>query len=453
MAIWDLPAAFSKCSGIEASIYQVVVAVSGGGTGGGAEASLAARMGVVSGGGTGGGASASLAGLIEIVSGGGTGGGAEVSFSTLMGIAAGRGLGSGVEAAMTGGSSTRAVVVGGGIGSGVQATMTSTMALVSGGGTGGGPEVSMALSMAVAPGGGTGSGIAAAMTPGASTMAVVPGGGTGGGIAVELATFMVSVCGGGIGGGPEPSFIGRIPAARQSPPTIGQRWLDHYDPIHRGVTPAGIAGGVAMRNGFAWGRPAGGYNLMRSTGSGFVPGDARAVGATSPTVADPATAKNFPGFAWPASAVCWLHVRALSPGGAADVQPPTGIRIETDADRVPLAPVPNPPARLHAEAVAGGYVRLSWRHDPAGEAIAPASWRIYSDAGAGQLDYDSVVATASGGIARVGAYAHGTTVRFGVRAVSSAGNEEENTGIVTVTVDAQGPADLPAPQLVLGVEI
>ena len=46
------------------------------------------------------------------------------------------------------------------------------------------------------------------------------------------------------------------------------KWLEHYDPIHRGWTRRGIANGVCMTRGFAFPRIAGGYNLYRGGPTG-----------------------------------------------------------------------------------------------------------------------------------------------------------------------------------------
>ena len=43
------------------------------------------------------------------------------------------------------------------------------------------------------------------------------------------------------------------------------KWLDHYDPIHRGYTPRGIANGVCATAGWTFPRLGGGYNLYRGT--------------------------------------------------------------------------------------------------------------------------------------------------------------------------------------------
>lgn len=230
------------------------------------------------------------------------------------------------------------------------------------------------------------------------------------------------------------------------------RWLEHYDPIHRGWTPAGIANAACTRAGFAFGRIAGGYNLMRSEGTAPSVADAIEVGATSPTAATPTEIKNFPTYPFPASSTCWCWVRALSPGGAADVASVQAVRIDTDGAGDPETLTPNPPYRLSARAVADGKIRLTWEHNAAGEQIRPFQWNIYHDDGGGTIDYETPLATIKGRTYLTAAYSHDTTVQFAVRAESRDGAEEQNTDSVSATAVADGPDDLPAPTLTAGDE-
>jgi len=234
--------------------------------------------------------------------------------------------------------------------------------------------------------------------------------------------------------------------------TLLQRWLDHYDPIHRGWTPAGIANGVCMTAGFFFPRFAGGYNLLRSIGQTPDESASMIVGASSPTAETPDAIANFPTYTLAVDTVYCFWPRAISPGGAQECGPVDAIRIESDDDGDPMGAAPNAPSELTATAIADGYIRLTWRHNAAGEQTKPASWNVYHDDGTGSVDYGTALDDTTHRVYVAGPYVHDTTVLFGVRGVSADDVEETNLDTVSATADTEGPADIGAPNIVEGQE-
>ena len=92
-----------------------------------------------------------------------------------------------------------------------------------------------------------------------------------------------------------------------------EKWLIHYDPIHRGATMSGIANGVVATHGFSFPRIAGGYNLRR--GEGFVPaGSSMIVGTAG------ADANSIDTFAWVTHAAGVTYTYRLTPIGGGGVE-------------------------------------------------------------------------------------------------------------------------------------
>jgi hypothetical protein len=96
------------------------------------------------------------------------------------------------------------------------------------------------------------------------------------------------------------------------------KWLTHYDPIHRGWTPAGIANGVCATRGFAFPRVAGGYNLYRATEDDPAFSAAEIVGAAGARTTKIAT------FDWRPAAADSAYRFAIRSIGGGGVESPVG---------------------------------------------------------------------------------------------------------------------------------
>jgi len=228
-----------------------------------------------------------------------------------------------------------------------------------------------------------------------------------------------------------------------------RRFLNVWDPIFCGFTAKGIADAMPALGGWGFARRAGGYNLYRGEGATPTVNYDLAVGAAS---ASQSQIANFPTYPYSVSTIHWLGIRAISPGGAEEANTDRVLRIETDADGVPLGLVPNPPVNLAVYPRAGGIFVIAWEHDPRREQTPPASWRVYHDNGTGTMNWTTPIATVTGTGYVTGAYADETTVKFGARALSAADVEETNTNVVSAVADAAGPADIGAPVISEGAE-
>lgn len=220
-----------------------------------------------------------------------------------------------------------------------------------------------------------------------------------------------------------------------------RQWLLHYDPLHRGYTPAGIANGVCAARGFSFPRVAGGYNLYRAAAEdlGFLNGEiAGAAGANASAI------ETFPWRPAAADSTYRFALRAVG-GGGVESALSDNVLVDFDSASEPGAPRPNGAIDLAVTAKAGGILELSWGYPPEDEELPPIEFHIFSDGGSGDIDLDSPV----GAVAYVpragrfrfltGPFTHGAAVRFAVRAVAAGG------GIGRVDATATGVADAAAP--------
>ncbi len=224
-----------------------------------------------------------------------------------------------------------------------------------------------------------------------------------------------------------------------------EKWLVHYDPIHRGWTPGGIANAVCATNGFTFPRVAGGYNLYRRTvGSN----DAEIVGAAG------ANAKSIENFEWAAADVLAdvaFELRSIGGGGVESAPSARGVNVKIDAAGEPSALKPNSPQRLKVARRAGGRFEVSWQYFERHEEATPELFRIYSDNSSGVIDYKNPIDEVAY-VARqrhfqfvTDPHDHGETYLFAVRAVTVSGEQDDNEFSVEQWADAIPPA---SPQIV-----
>jgi hypothetical protein len=219
------------------------------------------------------------------------------------------------------------------------------------------------------------------------------------------------------------------------------KWLAHYDPIHRGWTPAGIANGVCATGGWSFPRITGGYNLRRACSRLPAAADP-IVGAAGSEAAD---IRTFPWVRHAANSGYEYALTAISGGGVENWVEAARCEVGFDSAGQWLGPRPNAPRDLRIAPAAGGKLVLRWMYCEAGQAIAPVEFRVYTDRGGGELDYSSPEASVAYRPGRMhfnfttGEFGEGTRTRWAVRAASSAGVEDGGECVVGALADAAGP--------------
>lgn len=230
-----------------------------------------------------------------------------------------------------------------------------------------------------------------------------------------------------------------------------ERWLQHYDPIHRGWTREGIAYGRCATNGYSFPRIRGGYLLRRhlkteTTAEGVVVGSAGA---------DAETVTTFPWVAHAVDAEYMYHLTAINGGGVENSEEPASAQVRTDSEGHFIGPRPNAPMELRVKPAADGRFRLEWRYVSAEEQVTPQGFRLYHDDGTGIVDYGTVIATVGYEANRVHyrydstPFPHGALRRWAVRAVSPDGVESVPSPIGRAWSDAESPPCDPAIHIVM----
>ncbi len=227
-------------------------------------------------------------------------------------------------------------------------------------------------------------------------------------------------------------------------------WLRHYDPIHLGWTPKGIANGVCATAGFFFPRIVGGYNLRRVIGR--VPDDNDPiVGAAGH---DAAMVRTFPWVCQAASAVYTYRLAAIGGGGVEVRTDEASTTVALDEEGRWVGCRPNSPADPRVSALSDGRFLLRWTYTEDGQQIEPLAFHVYHNGGGGAIDYENPVgsvpyrrrqwhhAFTSGG------FDHDRCVRWAVRAVSAAGVEEQNMLYVAGRAERQAPPINPPVMLV-----
>ena len=148
-------------------------------------------------------------------------------------------------------------------------------------------------------------------------------------------------------------------------------------------------------------------------------------------------------FTGESDSVQYVYIRAVTPCGVADNEAigPKLRRVAFDGDGALIPDVPNAPKGLTLTPGAGGLITATWYYDDRGQAVAPASFNIYTATGEDAFDYDTPAGnvTPSRGNSFGATFSNGVTARFVVRAVSAAGDEEDNTTEASATADSQAP--------------
>ncbi|UCG15489.1 MAG: hypothetical protein JSV19_09345 [Phycisphaerales bacterium] len=220
------------------------------------------------------------------------------------------------------------------------------------------------------------------------------------------------------------------------------KWLDHYDPIHLGYTPRGIANGVCATGGWFFPRITGGYNLYRgSPGAGEID-YGRPVGAAGTAATE---IRNFPWCLHASNTTYAYVVRSIGGGGVESDSSAPPVSVEIDALGTVIGPRPNAPSQLSVRPAADGAFDLRWTYSTAGEAAPPMMFRIFSDQGTGAIDFDTVVGSVAYRAGQVHyafttpTHAHGTRRLWAVRAVSVDDVDDGNSVAVSAWADAEPP--------------
>jgi hypothetical protein len=182
------------------------------------------------------------------------------------------------------------------------------------------------------------------------------------------------------------------------------------------------------------------YNIYRNDGSGGPIDYSTPIASTTATSW---TSTGAPGLASPGA---WkFGVRAFRAEDALEEKNlDAAVALILDASALDVSRRPVAPSGLRAIPRAAGAIRVEWGCQLRDRARAPIGFRIYAGDGA-RPDYTTPRASVAYALGRTSYFADltglasGTTYSLGVRAFNDAGEETNETAVLT-TADAAGPA-------------
>lgn len=218
------------------------------------------------------------------------------------------------------------------------------------------------------------------------------------------------------------------------------KWLSWWRPVRGGLTEWGLANGLLLTGGWFWARVRGGYLLYRGRGG------RGQIDWRQPAGAAGFDAREIHEFPWkprgPAGSYRY-GVTAIGCAGMEAAPTAEAVGCGVDDNGVLIGGLPGEVERLWAEPAAQGRVLLRWCYSAQYEAARPSEFRIYDDAGTGQIDYSHSVGSTAWDLRRQvyswlsGTYEPGVRMRFGVRARNAAGPAAGAE--VEVVVGGNGP--------------
>jgi hypothetical protein len=146
-------------------------------------------------------------------------------------------------------------------------------------------------------------------------------------------------------------------------------------------------------------------------------------------------------------AVLFFRVNAKDSAGNVERSSVT-LRLELDSAHEAVAERPNEVSSFLATPVADGKFRLVAVYDPAGEAAQATKVLFFHDSGTGTIDWNTVVASVAlsavgrmkrAVLAASGAFAHGTTIKWGARAATAADVADGSTSHVSESIADSEP--------------
>ncbi len=228
------------------------------------------------------------------------------------------------------------------------------------------------------------------------------------------------------------------------------KWLAHYDTIHRGYTPRGIANGVTATGGVSFPRVPGGYNLYRGIGG------AESIDFDHPVGAAGRGATAIANFGWCPHAggtVYAYAVKSIGGGGVESAASWPAAVAEFDVYGSLLGVRSNGPTDLSVQPASGGAFMLRWVYASRYEEAEPASFQVFHDSGTGTVDYTTVVGQVGYVRGRAhfsygsSGFSHGVRVIWGVRAVTAGGVADGGVLEAFGWADASAPAAHPGLRL------
>ncbi len=191
--------------------------------------------------------------------------------------------------------------------------------------------------------------------------------------------------------------------------------------------------GLSLTDGYFWPLIAGGHILYRSAPDENVIDYIIPVGFVCP---ESTTINNFSYISHRTNSTYKYGLRAVSICGIEEENTTQITTVEFDVNGDLILPHPNFPFGLVVEPLSKTQTKLVWRYDPTGEQVAPNKFNVYvDDIYNTSINYQSMRRLYS----TVVTHNYDSLHKFRIRALSLAGQEDNNTIDRYATYDSDAP--------------
>ncbi len=212
-----------------------------------------------------------------------------------------------------------------------------------------------------------------------------------------------------------------------------------FDSLYEGDSPNGVKLGMGLTGGDFWPRIAGCQVLYR--GSGIDEIDFSSILA----VAEAESSEIWPPSYIPhnSGSTYFYVVRRVNNCGRQEHTLAAAVKVSIDASGNLAEPQPNNIFEAIAQQVSGNKIQLIWVYCPIAQESAPACFKVYYDAGTGQINYENPIAMICYAGRRFYSYQSDTLEAskylFCIRAEDAAGMESASLAPIRVQLDTVSP--------------
>ncbi len=212
-----------------------------------------------------------------------------------------------------------------------------------------------------------------------------------------------------------------------------------FDSLYEGDSQNGVKLGMGLTGGDFWPRVAGCSMLYRGFGMDLIDfSNILAVCVAEASEISPPTYVSHDN-----GSIYFYVIRRANNCGSEEHTLAAAVKVSIDVNGELVEPQPNNVFETRAEQVDGDKVLLVWYYCPIEQRSQPVCFRVYYDAGTGQIRFENPIATISYAGRRFYAYQSdvldGSKYLFAIRAEDAAGTENTSLFPIGVHLDTASP--------------
>lgn len=215
-----------------------------------------------------------------------------------------------------------------------------------------------------------------------------------------------------------------------------------FDSLYEGGSPKGVKLGMGLTGGDFWSRVAGCSMLYRGSGMDLI--DFSNILAVSDAEASEISPPTY--VSHESGSIYFYVIRRANNYGREEHTLSAAVKVSMDSNGELAEPLPNNVFETRAEQVDGNKIWLVWYYCPIEQQSPPVCFKVYYDAGTGQIDYESPIAAISYYGRRFYNYLSdvldGGKYLFAIRAEGAAGTENNSLYSIEVHFGTTSPSGI-----------